>query len=39
MDEILAGDSDRTGFTMLLLSIAAAVPLLLGTIGLYGVIS
>ncbi len=37
--EITAGDSARTGFTMLLLSIAAAVALLLGTVGLYGVIS
>lgn len=39
MEEILAGDSARTGFTMLLLSIAAVVALLLGTVGLYGVIS
>ncbi len=39
MAEIVAGNSARTGFTMLLLSIAAAVALLLGTVGLYGVIS
>ncbi len=39
LEEIVAADSARTGFTMLLLSIAAAVALLLGTIGLYGVIS
>ncbi len=39
MDEIVADDSARAGFTMILLVIAAMVALLLGTIGLYSVIS
>ena len=39
LEQIVAGASARTGFTMLLLLIAAAVALLLGTVGLYGVIS
>ncbi|MCP3960229.1 MAG: ABC transporter permease [bacterium] len=39
MDQILERSRARTGFTMLLLSIAAAVALLLGAVGLYGVVS
>jgi predicted permease len=37
--EIVADSMARTSFTMLLLGIAAGVALLLGTVGIYGVIS
>jgi predicted permease len=37
--DIISGSTARTSFTMLLLGIAAAVALLLGTVGIYGVIS
>lgn len=39
MEEVVSRSMARTSFTMLLLSIAAAVALLLGTVGIYGVIS
>ena len=39
MDELVERSMVRTSFTMLLLVIAAAVALLLGAVGLYGVIS
>jgi putative ABC transport system permease protein len=39
MPEVVARSMARTSFTMLLLVIAAAVALLLGTVGIYGVIS
>jgi predicted permease len=39
MTEVLDRSTARTSFTMLLLVIAAAVALLLGAVGLYGVIS
>ena len=38
-DDILSSSMARTTYTMILLGIAAAVALLLGTIGIYGVIS
>jgi predicted permease len=37
--DIVSGSMARTAFTMLLLGIAAGVALLLGTVGIYGVIS
>jgi putative ABC transport system permease protein len=37
--EVVASSMARTSFTMLLLAIAAAVALLLGAVGIYGVIS
>jgi putative ABC transport system permease protein len=39
MSEILADSMERTSFTMVMLGIAAAVALLLGTLGIYGVVS
>jgi putative ABC transport system permease protein len=39
MAEVVARSMERTSFTMLLLSIAAAVAVVLGTVGIYGVIS
>ena len=39
MDSWLRGSMARTSFTLVMLGIAAAVALLLGTIGIYGVIS
>jgi putative ABC transport system permease protein len=39
MEQVVAESTARTTFTMLLLGIAAAVSLLLGTVGLYGAIS
>ena len=39
MERVVAESTARTAFTMLLLVIAAAVALLLGTVGLYGAIS
>jgi predicted permease len=39
LDEILRGHMARTSFTLLMLGIAAAVALLLATVGVYGVIS
>jgi predicted permease len=39
LDEILDSSMGRTSFTLIMLGIAAAVALLLGTIGIYGVIS
>jgi predicted permease len=39
MEKIIAEASARTAFTMLLLVIAAVVALVLGTVGLYGVVS
>jgi putative ABC transport system permease protein len=39
MEEVVSRSMARTSFTMLLLSIAAAVALVLGTVGIYGVIS
>ena len=39
MGEILADSMQRTSFTMVMLGIAAAVALLLGTLGIYGVVS
>ncbi len=39
MEEVISRSMVRTTFTMLLLVIAAAVALLLGTVGIYGVIS
>ena len=38
MEQVMAGSISRTSFAMLLIGIAAAVALLLGVIGLYGVI-
>ena len=38
-DDIMADASARTSFTLVMLGIAASVALLLGTIGVYGVIS
>ena len=39
MREVVTRSMARTSFTMLLLAIAAAVALLLGAVGIYGVIS
>jgi predicted permease len=39
LDEILADSMARTSFTMVLLAIAAVVALILGSVGIYGVIS
>ncbi|MGD2217371.1 MAG: ABC transporter permease [Gemmatimonadales bacterium] len=39
LDEILRGHMARTSFTLVMLGIAAAVALLLATVGVYGVIS
>jgi putative ABC transport system permease protein len=39
LDEILERSMARTSFTLIMLAIAAVVALLLGTIGIYGVIS
>lgn len=39
LNEILADSMARTSFTMIMLGIAAAVALMLGTLGIYGVIS
>jgi ABC-type antimicrobial peptide transport system permease subunit len=39
MDSVLRESMARTSFTLVMLGIAAAVALLLGTIGIYGVIS
>lgn len=39
LDRILANSMARTSFTLVMLAIAAAVALLLGAVGLYGVIS
>jgi predicted permease len=39
MDDILRGSMARTSFTLVMLGIAAAVALLLATVGVYGVIS
>jgi putative ABC transport system permease protein len=39
MEEVVESSTARTSFTMLLLLIAAAVALLLGSVGIYGVIS
>jgi predicted permease len=39
LDELLAGSMARTSFSLIMLGIAAAVALFLGTIGIYGVIS
>ena len=39
MDEVVAGASVRTRFTMMLLLVAAAVAIVLGAVGLYGAIS
>ncbi|HEV7509922.1 MAG TPA: ABC transporter permease [Thermoanaerobaculia bacterium] len=39
MEQVVARSMERTSFTMLLLSIAAAVAVVLGTVGIYGVIS
>ena len=39
LDEILAASMARTSFTLVLLAIAAAMSLVLGTVGVYGVIS
>jgi putative ABC transport system permease protein len=39
MEEVVSRSMARTSFTMLLLVIAAAVALLLGSVGIYGVIS
>jgi predicted permease len=39
LDRILADSMARTSFTLVMLAIAAAVALLLGAVGLYGVIS
>jgi ABC-type antimicrobial peptide transport system permease subunit len=39
MSDILSGSMARTSFTLVLLAIGAAVALLLGTIGIYGVTS
>jgi predicted permease len=39
MEEILSDSLSRTSFTLVMLGIAAAVALLLGTVGIYGVIS
>jgi ABC-type antimicrobial peptide transport system permease subunit len=39
MEEVIARSMARTSFTMLLLVIAAAMALLLGAVGLYGVVS
>ncbi len=39
LDELLAGSMARTSFSLIMLGIAAAVALILGTIGIYGVIS
>jgi ABC-type antimicrobial peptide transport system permease subunit len=39
LDELLADSMARTSFTLVMLGIAAAVALFLGTVGIYGVIS
>jgi predicted permease len=39
LDEILAASLSRTSFTLVMLGIAAAVALILGMVGVYGVIS
>jgi predicted permease len=39
LDEIVADSMGRTSFTLILLGIAAAVALFLGSVGIYGVIS
>ncbi len=39
LSEVLARSTARTSFTLVMLGIAAAVALLLGTVGVYGVIS
>ncbi len=39
LDEILAASMARTSFTLLMLGIAAAVALILGVVGVYGVVS
>jgi len=39
LDEILANSMARTSFTLVMLGIAAAVALLLGVVGVYGVLS
>jgi len=39
MDEVVARSASRTSFVMVLLGVAAALALALGTVGLYGVIS
>lgn len=39
LSEILAGSLARTSFTLLMLGIAAGVALILGTVGIYGVVS
>ncbi len=39
LDEILARAMARTSFTLVMLGIAAAAAVLLGTVGIYGVIS
>jgi predicted permease len=39
LDELLASTMARTSFTLVMLGIAAAVALLLGAIGIYGVVS
>jgi len=39
LDEILAGASEQTAFTMALLALAAGVALTLGLVGIYGVVA
>ncbi len=39
MDDLLRGSMARTSFTLVMLAIAALVSLLLGTVGVYGVVS
>lgn len=39
LDEVITQSLARTSFTLLMLSIAAAVAVMLGTVGIYGVIS
>lgn len=39
LDEIVAGSMARTSFTLVMLGIAAVAAVLLGTVGIYGVIS
>jgi putative ABC transport system permease protein len=39
MDDVMRASTARTSFTLLLLSIASAVALVLGAVGIYGVIS
>jgi ABC-type antimicrobial peptide transport system permease subunit len=39
MEEIFAGATSRTSFTMSLLGVASGIALLLGLVGIYGVIS